>query len=117
MIPETETAFKLEGNRSRLQDLLLARLTAVSRSNPEVLKATTSLVLNTGEELLKLRGDLVFGDYLKRLKQMEISEETAQRYITVFKKFGAYREAVSNLGVSKMYILKHLLECHQKKVE
>jgi hypothetical protein len=108
MIPETKTAFKLKGNRNRLQGLLLARLTAVARNNPEVLKATTSLGLDTGEELLKLRGALVFRDFLNCIKQMGISEETAQRYITVFKKFGAYREAVSNLGVSKLYILKHL---------
>jgi len=108
MIPKTETTFDPEGKRNRLQDLLLAHQTVVERRNPETLKATTFLALDTGEELLKLKETLIFGDFIKCVKLMGIARSTAQGYIKVFKKFGAYREAVGSLGVSKMYVLMYL---------
>jgi hypothetical protein len=105
MIPKTESAFESEGSRNRLQDLLLAHQTTITKRNPETLKATSFLALDTGEELLKLKETLAFGNFLKCIKQMGIKRSTAQGYIRVFKKFGACREAISIIGASKLYCL------------
>jgi hypothetical protein len=110
MIPKTETAFKSEGNRDRLKDLLLTHRTAASRRNPEALKATTFLALDTGKELLKLKETLTVRDFSECIKQMGIAKSTADYYLKIYKKFGAYREAVSVLGASKLYCLIGLKE-------
>ena len=104
MIPETKKAFKPEGKRGRLQDLLIAHQSLRLRKKPVNLRESVFLALDTGEELLKLRDDS-YGDFLESVKQMGLSKTVAQDYIKIFKKFYAYRETVSILGSSKLRCL------------
>ena len=108
MIPEKETSLESEGGQSRLKDLLSNYQTAKTKRDPERLKATTLFVLDTGEELLKLKKQLAPGSFLQSVRHMGIAKSAAQDYMRAFKKFGACRETVYNLGAGKLYVLMYL---------
>ena len=109
MVPNKETTFIQEGERNRLSDLLSTYKRAQTRKDTGKIPACekTSYVFEMGEELLKLKKSLGFGNFIKTIKSMGILRNSAQDYMRVVQRFGAYRDVVKNIDVSKLYVLAH----------
>ena len=116
MIPNTETTFNQEGERNRLSDLLSTYKRAQTRKDTGKILACekASYVFEMGEELLKLKKSIAFGCFIKTIKSMGIARTSAEDFMRIVQRFGAYRDVVKNIDVSKLRVLAHRKNEHIK---
>lgn len=70
---------------------------------------TVQSIIQIGLELLKAKEKLSYGEWGKWLeKRIEISQRTANQFMRIAKEFGSDSQAISNLDITKVYLLMEL---------